>query len=111
GYMVDRTRREFKDEDIQKIADTCRAWRGEPGANSYENELGFCKAASLEEIRTHNHVLTPGRYVGAAVVDEEDTPFIERFSHLQKSLEAHFTEGARLEAVIRTNLGRLVLPQ
>ncbi|MBF0182662.1 MAG: SAM-dependent DNA methyltransferase [Magnetococcales bacterium] len=112
GRLVDRTRREFDPEDIQKIAQTCRAWRGEPGScEKYADEAGFCKAATLTEIRTHNHVLTPGRYVGAAAADEDDTPFIERFTQLQKSLESHFAEGAKLEAVIRTNLGRLVLPQ
>ena len=66
GHMVDRTRKEFSDEDIAKIAGTYHAWRGEPSANVYEDEPGFCKAATLEEIREYNHVLTPGRYVGAA---------------------------------------------
>ena len=112
GRLVDRTRREFDPEtDIQKIADTCRAWRGEPGAGEYEDEPGFCKSATLEEIRAHNHVLTPGRYVGAALEDEDDTPFVERFAALQETLDAQFAEGAKLEKAIRENLGRLVMPQ
>lgn len=66
GYMVDRTRKEFSEEDIARIAGTYHAWRGEPEAGAYEDVPGFCKAAKLDEIRTHQHVLTPGRYVGAA---------------------------------------------
>ncbi|MBF0165699.1 MAG: N-6 DNA methylase, partial [Magnetococcales bacterium] len=108
GRLVDRTRREFDPADIQKIAQACRAWRGETGAGKYADEPGFCKAASLEEIRGHNHVLTPGRYVGAAA-DEDDTPFVERFAQLQQSLEKHFAEGAELEKRIREGLGRLVV--
>ena len=112
GRLVDRTRREFDPEtDIQKIADTCRAWRGEPGAGEYEDEPGFCKSATLEEIRAHNHVLTPGRYVGAAMEDEDDTPFVERFAAFQETLDAQFAEGAKLEKAIRENLSRLVMPQ
>ncbi|MEO5338993.1 MAG: type I restriction-modification system subunit M [Magnetococcus sp. MYC-9] len=111
GRLADRTRREFDPEEIQKIAQTCRSWRGEPGAGPYADEAGFCKAVTLDEIRTHNHVLTPGRHVGAVTADEDDTPFVERFMQLQKSLETHFAEGERLETVIRMNLGRLVLPQ
>ena len=110
GRLVDRTRREFDPADIQKVAQTCRAWRGEPGAGTYADEPGFCKAATLEEIRAHNHVLTPGRYVGAAAADEDDTPFVERFTELQNRLEKHFTEGGELEKRIREGLGRLVIP-
>ena len=66
GRMVDRTHRELTDEDIARIADTYHAWRGEEGAGDYSDVPGFCKTASLEEVRKHGHVLTPGRYVGAA---------------------------------------------
>jgi type I restriction enzyme M protein len=58
SHMVDRTRREFSDEEIAKIARTYHAWRGEPDAGEYCDVPGYCKAATLEEIRTHNHVLT-----------------------------------------------------
>ena len=111
GQLVDRTRREFDPEDISRIAKTCWAWRGESGAGNYSDEPGFCRSATLEEICTHNHMLTPGRYVGAALQDEDDTPFVERFAALQETLDLQFAEGARMEKAIRENLGRLVIPQ
>jgi type I restriction-modification system DNA methylase subunit len=67
GHLVDRTRRELSDDDIARIAGAYHAWRGADGAAAYADEPGFCKAASLEEIRGHDHVLTPGRYVGAGL--------------------------------------------
>lgn len=69
GVMVDRTHRELTDEDIKKIADTYHNWRGD-GSGEYEDIPGFCKSATLEEIRKHGYVLTPGRYVG--VPPQED---------------------------------------
>ena len=59
GRMVDRTRRELSDEDIVRVADAYRAWRGVPDADPYEDEPGFCKSATLEKIREYNHILTP----------------------------------------------------
>ena len=64
GPLVDRTHRELTDEDIARIAGTYHAWRSADYAD-YQDLPGFCRSASLEEIRKHGHVLTPGRYVGA----------------------------------------------
>ncbi len=101
GFMVDRTRKEFSDADIARIADTYHAWRlGE----AYEDVPGFCKSASLEEIRSHGHVLTPGRYVGAEAAEEDETPFVERFAALQEQLDAQFAEADELTATIRARL-------
>ena len=88
GHMVDRTRREFADEDIARIATTYHAWRGELGRGlTYEDAAGFCKSGTLEEIKgTHDHVLTPGRYVGAAAVKKTTMPFEERFAELEGNL-------------------------
>ncbi|AFY60099.1 class I SAM-dependent DNA methyltransferase [Synechococcus sp. PCC 6312] len=101
GYMVDRTRREFSDEDVAKIAETYHCWREGAG---YEDIPGFCKSANLEEIRGHGYVLTPGRYVGAAAAEEDDTPFAEVMQQLTTKLGQQFQESARLESVIRENL-------
>jgi type I restriction enzyme M protein len=104
GHMVDRTRKELSDEDIAKIADTYHAWRGEQGAGVYEDVPGFCKAASLEEIRSHGHVLTPGRYVGAAAAEADEVPFVERFTALKEKLDEQLAEGEKLGALIQTKL-------
>ena len=104
GHMVDRARKEFSDEDIARIAGTFQAWRGEPDADAYEDEPGFCKAAMLEEIREHNHVLTPGRYVGAADEEVDDVPFEERFSVLKETLREQFAESEELRVLIQTKL-------
>lgn len=101
GHMVDRTRREFSEADVARIADTYHAWRlGE----RYADVPGFCKSASLEEVRQHGHVLTPGRYVGAEAAEEDDTPFAERFAALRETLEAQFGEAEELTAAIRARL-------
>jgi type I restriction enzyme M protein len=104
GALVDRTRRELSDEDISRIADTYHAWRGEKGAAAYSDVPGFCKAATLEEIRAHNHVLTPGRYVGAADAEDDDLPFAERFATLRSTLEGQFVEAERLTREINRAL-------
>jgi len=107
GFMVDRTRKEFSDADIARIADTYHAWRLGEG---YADVPGFCKSASLEEIRSHGHVLTPGRYVGAEAAEEDETPFAERFAALHEQLEAQFAEAEELTATIRARLAGVVGP-
>ncbi len=111
GHMVDRTRREFSDEDIARIADTYHRWRSssQEGAEEYADIPGFCKSASLEEVRKNGHVLTPGRYVGTEAAEEDDTPFPERFAALQAELEEQFAESERLTAVIREKLAGVVV--
>ena len=105
GHMVDRTRREFSDADIARIADTYHAWRLGEG---YEDVPGFCKSAGIEDIRGHGHVLTPGRYVGAEAAEEDDTPFAERFAALQEELEVQFAEAEELTATIRARLAEVL---
>ncbi len=107
GNMVDRTRKEFSDEDIARIAGAYHAWCGGPDTSPYEDEPGFCKSATLEEIREHDHILTPGRYVGAAATEEDDTPFEERFAELKQTLTEQFAEAAELSAVIEAKLGEI----
>jgi type I restriction enzyme M protein len=101
GTLVDRTRKEFSDKDIAKIASTYHAWRE---GKDYKDVAGFCKAAMLEEIRGHNNVLTPGRYVGAADLEDDDEPFPERFAALRARLDEQFAEAEMLTATIRSKL-------
>ena len=109
GQMVDRTRKEFADEDIARIADTYHAWRGEQGADAYEDVPGFCKSAELEEIRGHGHVLTPGRYVGAAAIEDDGVPFVERFTALKEKLDERLAQGDELGALIQAKLEGVVV--
>lgn len=104
GYMKDRVLRDFRVEDIRKIAGTFHAWRRGEG---YVDEAGFCMAAELADIQKSDYVLTPGRYVGSAAKEEDGEPFEEKMVRLTGLLEAQFAEGARLETVIRANLREL----
>ncbi|MCG7988395.1 MAG: class I SAM-dependent DNA methyltransferase [Candidatus Thiodiazotropha sp. LLP2] len=101
GYMKDRVLRDFTQEDIAKIADTFHAWQEDDG---YEDEKGFCYSASLEDIKKHDFVLTPGRYVGAADQEEDSEPFAEKMTRLTAQLNAQFEESDRLEGEIKENL-------
>jgi type I restriction enzyme M protein len=104
GTLVDRTRKEFSDQDTAKISAIYHAWRGELNAGLYADFPGFCKAAKLDEITAHSHVLTPGRYVGAANVEDDDVPFKERLVLLKKTLAGQFETARRLETLIGGSL-------
>ena len=104
GHLIDRTHREFSDEEISRIADTYHAWRVEKEAGKYKDIPGFCKSSTIEEIRAHGHVLTPGRYVGAEDIEDDGEPFDEKMNRLTKKLEEQFAESARLEMLIKRNL-------
>ncbi|HXH23842.1 MAG TPA: N-6 DNA methylase [Vicinamibacterales bacterium] len=107
GRMVDRTHRELTDEDIARIARTYHAWRGEKEAGEYKDVPGFCKSATLEEIRKHGHVLTPGRYVGAEAQEDDGEPFEEKMRRLVAQLREQQAEAAKLDAAIARNLKEL----
>lgn len=107
GQLVDRTHRELTDEEITRIADTYHAWRGEKGARKYEDIPGFCKAATLDEIRKHGHVLTPGRYVGAEAQEEDGEPFEEKMKRLSATLREQIEQGRKLDEAIVLNLKEL----
>lgn len=104
GTLVDRTRKEFSDADINAIATNYHAWRGEADAGEYADIPGFCKSASRAEIEGHGYVLTPGRYVGAADVEADELPFAERFVSLNAKLEAQFAQADELTVTIRERL-------
>jgi type I restriction enzyme M protein len=104
GYMEDRVHRNFNDEDIQKIAGTYHAWRGEERTEKYNNIKGFCKSAKLEEVREHEYILTPGRYVGIEDVEDDGEPFEEKMERLTSELAEQFAKSRKLEEEIRENL-------
>src|SRR5581483_11871192 len=123
GRMADRVHRELTDADIAKIAGTYHAWRGDAvrpspsgrGAggegsdsrNAYQDISGFCKSATLDEIRKHGHVLTPGRYVGAEAVEDDGEPFEQKMQRLVATLCEQQAEAAKLDAAIAANLKEL----
>ena len=104
GSMVDRVHRELTDEDIAKIAGTYHAWRGDNGAGEYADVPGFCKAAKLDDIRKHGHIVTPGRYVGAGAAEDDGEPFDEKMKRLTATLREHQAEAAKLDASIAAHL-------
>jgi type I restriction enzyme M protein len=107
GHLIDRTHRELSDEEIKKIADTYHAWRGEKDAGEYKDIPGFCKSATIEDIHVHGYVLTPGRYVGAEEIEDDDESFEEKMKRLTAKLNEQFAESARLEEAIKNNLKEL----
>ena len=107
GHMIDRTRRDLSPEDIAHIADTYHAWRAGKDDGDYEDVPGFCKRATIEEIRKHSHVLTPGRYVGAAPQPDDGEPFEQKMTRLTAQWREQQTEAQRLDADIEENLARL----
>jgi len=104
GSMIDKVHRELTEEDLTKIAGTYHAWRGDKASAKYEDVAGFCKASTTEEIAEHGHVITPGRYVGAAAVEDDGEPFEEKMPRLVAELNEQFEQSAALEAEIRSNL-------
>jgi type I restriction enzyme M protein len=111
GVLIDRTHRELTEEEILRIARTYHAWRGEKDAGEYADVPGFCKSATLEEIRKHGHVLTPGRYVGAADVEDDGEPFEAKLQRLVAQLREQQAEARRLDEAIAASLALIGYPQ
>jgi type I restriction enzyme M protein len=105
--MVDRVHRELTDDDIRKIAGTYHAWRGDKDAGEYADITGFCKSATVDDIRKHGHVLTPGRYVGAEAAEDDGEPFEEKMKRLTATLREQQGEAVNLDAAIAANLKEL----
>jgi len=119
GTMIDRVHRNLEDPDIRKIAGTYHAWRGDANVGAdlrvrpnrgdtqvapYQDVPGFCKSATLDDIRHHNHILTPGRYVGAAEVEDDGEPFEEKMARLTTDLHGQMEQSAKLDKLIWANL-------
>ena len=116
GTLVDRVHRDLTESDIERIAGTYHAWRGylpsptgrrardEGLPRKYKDIAGFSKSVKLEEIRSHGHVLTPGRYVGAEEAEADGEPFEEKMKRLTATLAEQFAESAKLEKTIKASL-------
>ena len=107
GTLIDRTHRELSESEISEVARTYHAWRGEAKDGGYENKLGFCQAGKLADIRLHHYVLTPGRYVGAAEIEDDGIAFEEKMAELSDKLYDQMREAQNLDAAIRRNLAWL----
>lgn len=107
GTMLSRNQKDLIDDDIATIARTFHAWRGQLEAGAYEDTAGFCKSASFDEIKSHDFVLTPGRYVGAAEIEDDGIPFETKMTELTARLSEQLSESATLEKQIRENLAGL----
>lgn len=104
GEMIDRTHRQFTDDDVSKIAATYHNWKSGEG---YRDIIGFCNSASLEDIKANDYILTPGRYVGIEEAEEDDEPYEEKMKRLTSELSELFEESDRLKKEIRKNLEAL----
>ncbi len=116
GSLIDRTHKDFSEAEIDKVAATYHAWRlsacgdaqaggvGADGHPPYKDVPGFCKSASTDEIKEHGYVLTPGRYVGAAEIEDDGVPFEEKMADLTTTLYEQFAQADKLEAIIKRNL-------
>ena len=108
GRMETRVNRVFTEADIAQIADVVHRWRQDREAEgAYEDLPGFCRSVKLDEIRNHGYVLTPGRYVGAEEVEDDEQEFADKMERLTVLLSEQMTKSAELDAVIRQKLGEL----
>ncbi|MCK5655190.1 MAG: SAM-dependent DNA methyltransferase [Candidatus Aureabacteria bacterium] len=102
GFMRDKTHRAFSDDDRKRIAGTYHRWRSKKGR--YKDIKGFCKSATLEDIKKHKFIMTPGRYVGIPDEKGDGIPFKEKMRTLTKELKEQITEEKNLDKKIQKSL-------
>jgi len=116
GTMLDRTIKELTNDDIAKITETYHIWRGEELATEtqesenkklYEDIAGYCKSATLADIKANDYILTPGRYVGAAEIEDDGIPFETKMTELSQTLYKQMDQAEALDKAIRQNLEAL----
>lgn len=106
GEMITRAQRQLTEAEIERIASTYNTWRSRDAHANYEDVAGFCKAATLVEIRDNDFILTPGRYVGLEQTEDPDVePAEEKIARLTAELLAELDRSRELEAQIRAMLG------
>jgi type I restriction enzyme M protein len=105
--QIDRAHRDWTEEQIQRIADIVRSYRGE-GEKKYKDVKGLCKVATLDEVRVAGYSLNPGRYVGSA---NNGTVSNGDFETTLRGLNAEFQkltdEAHDLEKKIAENMKKL----
>jgi type I restriction enzyme M protein len=109
GHMAGRTIRELSDADIAQIARAFNAWRGETPDQHYDDVPGFCASVTLDEIRAHDHLLTPGRYVGSKEGDGDDEPIQDKIDRLTQVVKDGFESRVELQAGVLQDLARLTV--
>lgn len=107
GKMITRRNRELTPEDIAKVASAYHNFKTQNG--EYEDVPGFAKVATLDEIREHDYVLTPGRYVGSEDAEDDDEAFEEKMKRLTAELNEQFAKSHELEQKIKENLAKVQL--
>jgi type I restriction enzyme M protein len=107
GRMDSRTLRVLDPDDIAKVADIYHAWRSKKPKQPYADVPGFARAVTLDEIAEHAFVITPGRYVGAAELEDDGEPIGDKIARLTTELYAEFANGRQLETQVREQLSRL----
>ena len=105
GRLETRRLRVLDDEDVAEIADTYHAWRNHDGV--YADVPGFARSANLDEMKSHDFVLTPGRYVGAEEAESDAEPIADKIERLTKELYSEFDRGLELEGIVRSRLGAI----
>ena len=107
GTMISRKQRELTDDDIKKISDTYHKWRSKEQFAEYQDIPGFCKSATLEEIRKNNYILTPGRYIDFKETQQDDQAFEEKMQQLTATLREQMQKAHELDEAIKVNLGKI----
>ena len=102
--MVTRKLRELTEEDIHKIADTYHNYQND---TNYEDILGYCKKSTINEIKSNDYVLTPGRYVGTEKIEDDGMPFEEKMKQLTEELSKQMKESNELDHEIKKLLGAI----
>ena len=118
GSMVNRTLKELTNDDIASITETYHVWRGEELASldeksqsadqkTYQDIAGYCKSATLADMKANDYVLTPGRYVGAAEIEDDGIPFETKMTELSQTLYSQMQQAGELDKAISQNLEAL----
>lgn len=106
---ISRTQVEFKDSELHELAQIYHRWRGTEFSDGkpYEDIPGLCFSADSQALKSHDYILTPGRYVGAEVMEDCDEAFADKMAVLTNKLAEQMAKGAELDQLIRQKLGGL----